>query len=194
MGRINNNAKHKFNYTKRHTYNKTQGTAVCRDKSAVRRCLVTFSCACIFIDAYTNSLQPAALGSGSGGLCLTTSCPTSPPNRTCCAAYTTRGRRRSSRPSSTLSCARRSAAAAARAHDRGLGRERRAARAVAVATRRADGTQTAHGGWRVEGEGWCAGDHLPSGGVHAHRAPARKCKVQGAARAAVSLGMLSGVY
>ena len=75
-----------------------------------------------------------------------------------------------------------------RARCRGVGRERRAARAVAVATRRADGTQTAHGGWRVEGEGWCAGDHLPSGGVHAHTglhaAPALKCKVQGAARGA----------
>ena len=82
-----------------------------------------------------------------------------------------------------------------RARCRGVGRERRAARAVAVATRRADGTQTAHGGWRVEGEGWCAGDHLPSGGVHAHTglhaAPALKCKVQGAARGAVSLIMVT---
>jgi len=82
-----------------------------------------------------------------------------------------------------------------RARCRGVGRERRVARAVAVATRRADGTQTAHGGWRVEGEGWCAGDHLPSGGVHAHTglhaAPARKCKVQGAARGAVSLSMVT---
>ena len=38
-----------------------------------------------------------------------------------------------------------------RARCRGVGRERRAAWAVAVATRRADGTQTAHGGWRVKG-------------------------------------------
>ena len=73
---------------------------------------------------------------------------------------------------------------AARGERRGRWQWRRGAQ---TARRR----RTEGGGWRVKGDGWCAGDHLPSGGVHAHRAPARKCKVQGAARGAVSLIMVA---